>query len=52
MEPRRKLRALEDWKTLAADLLEGYLSDSSVEAYGDFEADASMAGASNPAAAP
>ena len=35
MEPRRKLRSSEDWQVPPADQLEGYLSDSSVEAEGD-----------------
>jgi hypothetical protein len=35
MEPRRKLRSAEECQTPATDLLENYLSDSSVEEDGD-----------------
>ena len=48
MEPRRKLRALEDWKAPPTDLLEGYLSNSSMEADRDTDPDTTVASASKP----
>ena len=46
MEPRRKLRSIEDWQAPPADLLEGYLSDLSVEADGDDDPEVTVASAS------
>jgi hypothetical protein len=48
MEPRRKLRSIEDWQAPSADLLEAYLSDSSVEADGENDQEVREASASKP----
>ena len=48
VEPSFKLRSSEDYKAPPADLVEGYLSDSSIEADEDINPDATVASASNP----
>ena len=50
-EPRRKLRALEDLKAPPTELLEGYVSDSSVEADVDEDQEVEAASATKPAGA-